>query len=180
MPLPGSRLWERLGGSDDGRDWTHENEITFVFGSDIDETWLRRRIDETMAAFAAKRTSAAERRAVHGRQRRRRNSASAGACVSRAAAGPKRPSRRRSTNCPRPVRIAKRILAAEKSPSNVNCWFSSEAAVGPRLARDAALHPLAQARCPAAGTASRDRGSRAAATRRSAASRSTVSSVSPG
>ena len=54
MPLPGSRLWERLGGSDDGRDWTRENEVTFVFGSDIDEDWLRRRIDETMTAFAAR------------------------------------------------------------------------------------------------------------------------------
>jgi anaerobic magnesium-protoporphyrin IX monomethyl ester cyclase len=59
MPLPGSGLWERLGGSDSGRDWTHENEVTFVFGSDIDESWLRRRIDETMTAFAAKRTNAA-------------------------------------------------------------------------------------------------------------------------
>ena len=59
MPLPGSRLWERLGGSDEGRDWTHENELTFVFASDIDQDWLRRRIDETMAAFAAKRTNAA-------------------------------------------------------------------------------------------------------------------------
>ena len=57
--LPGSRLWERLGGSDEGRDWTHENEVTFVFGSDIDEGWLRRRIDETMTAFADKRTTAA-------------------------------------------------------------------------------------------------------------------------
>ena len=54
MPLPGSKLWERLGGSDQGRDWTHENETTFVFASEIDESWLRRRIDETMAAFAAK------------------------------------------------------------------------------------------------------------------------------
>ena len=59
MPLPGSRLWERLGGSDEGRDWTYENELTFVFASDIDQDWLRRRIDETMAAFAAKRTHAA-------------------------------------------------------------------------------------------------------------------------
>jgi anaerobic magnesium-protoporphyrin IX monomethyl ester cyclase len=59
MPLPGSRLWKRLGCVDTGRDWTHENDITFVFGSDIDEAWLRRRIDETMSAFAAKRTSAA-------------------------------------------------------------------------------------------------------------------------
>jgi radical SAM superfamily enzyme YgiQ (UPF0313 family) len=54
MPLPGSALWERLGGDDPGRDWTHENEVTFVFSSEIDESWLRRRIDETMAAFAAK------------------------------------------------------------------------------------------------------------------------------
>ncbi len=59
LPLPGSRLWERLGGSDEGRDWTHENELTFVFASDVDQAWLRRRIDETMAAFAAKRTNAA-------------------------------------------------------------------------------------------------------------------------
>jgi len=54
MPLPGSRLWERLGGNDPGRDWTHENEVTFVFSSEIDESWLRQRIDETMTAFAAK------------------------------------------------------------------------------------------------------------------------------
>jgi anaerobic magnesium-protoporphyrin IX monomethyl ester cyclase len=54
MPLPGSRLWERLGGDDPGLDWTHENEVTFVFSSEIDESWLRRRIDETMTAFAAK------------------------------------------------------------------------------------------------------------------------------
>jgi anaerobic magnesium-protoporphyrin IX monomethyl ester cyclase len=59
MPLPGSKLWDRLGGVDPGRDWTHENDVTFVFASDIDETWLRRRVDETMAAFAARRTTAA-------------------------------------------------------------------------------------------------------------------------
>ena len=54
MPLPGSRLWDRLGAGDPGRDWTHENEVTFVFGTEIDESWLRRRVDETMAAFADK------------------------------------------------------------------------------------------------------------------------------
>jgi anaerobic magnesium-protoporphyrin IX monomethyl ester cyclase len=54
MPLPGSNLWQRLGGDDPGRDWTHENEVTFVFSSDIDEGWLRRRIDETMTAFSEK------------------------------------------------------------------------------------------------------------------------------
>ena len=54
MPLPGSKLFERLGGPDEGKDWTRENEITFVYPSDIDERWLRRRIAETMRAFAEK------------------------------------------------------------------------------------------------------------------------------
>ena len=55
VPLPGSALWERLGGPDDGRDWSHENEVSFVFDSDVDEEWLRRRVDETMATFAARK-----------------------------------------------------------------------------------------------------------------------------
>jgi anaerobic magnesium-protoporphyrin IX monomethyl ester cyclase len=53
-PLPGSKLFARLGGPDDGADWTHENEVAFVYASEIDETWLRRRIDETMRAFGEK------------------------------------------------------------------------------------------------------------------------------
>jgi anaerobic magnesium-protoporphyrin IX monomethyl ester cyclase len=53
-PLPGSTLFERLGAPDEGRDWEHENEVTFVYRSKIDERWLRRRIDETMRAFAGK------------------------------------------------------------------------------------------------------------------------------
>jgi len=66
MPLPGSALYERLGRPDEGRDWTRENELTFVFPSQVDQAWLRRRVDETMRAFAAKRrrTPAPER---HGR-----------------------------------------------------------------------------------------------------------------
>lgn len=55
VPLPGSALFDRLGGPDEGRDWEHENEVTFVYPSEIDEDWLRRRIDETMRAFAEKR-----------------------------------------------------------------------------------------------------------------------------
>jgi len=62
MPLPGSKLFERLGEPDEGKDWTRENEVTFVFPSDIDEDWLRRRIDETMAAFAEEKQAAAARR----------------------------------------------------------------------------------------------------------------------
>jgi anaerobic magnesium-protoporphyrin IX monomethyl ester cyclase len=59
MPLPGSRLFERLGQPDEGRDWTHENEVTFVYPSEIAEDWLRRRIEETMGAFAARRAARA-------------------------------------------------------------------------------------------------------------------------
>jgi anaerobic magnesium-protoporphyrin IX monomethyl ester cyclase len=54
VPLPGSRLFERLGGPDEGKDWTQENEVTFVYSSEIDERWLRRRVEETMRAFAHK------------------------------------------------------------------------------------------------------------------------------
>ena len=57
IPLPGSPLYLRLGGRDPGRDWTHENELTFVFPTDIDEEWLRRRVAETMTEFT-RRTEA--------------------------------------------------------------------------------------------------------------------------
>lgn len=55
MPLPGSPLYVRLGAYDPGRDWTHENELTFVFPTDIDEAWLRRRVAETTTEFARRR-----------------------------------------------------------------------------------------------------------------------------
>jgi anaerobic magnesium-protoporphyrin IX monomethyl ester cyclase len=55
VPLPGSKLFERLGEPDEGKDWTRENEISFVYASDIDEAWLRRRVDETMTEFARRR-----------------------------------------------------------------------------------------------------------------------------
>jgi anaerobic magnesium-protoporphyrin IX monomethyl ester cyclase len=61
MPLPGSRLYERLGGQDPGLDWTRENELTFVFATDIDEAWLRRRVDETVAEFARRRKARLDR-----------------------------------------------------------------------------------------------------------------------
>jgi anaerobic magnesium-protoporphyrin IX monomethyl ester cyclase len=54
MPLPGSELFLRLGGPDEGKDWTRENEITFVFPSEVDESWLRRRVEETLRTFAEK------------------------------------------------------------------------------------------------------------------------------
>ena len=55
VPLPGSRLFERLGSPDEGRDWTCENEVTFVYPTEIDERWLRRRVEQTIRAFARKK-----------------------------------------------------------------------------------------------------------------------------
>lgn len=55
MPLPGSQLFERLGRPDEGRDWTQENDVVFVYPSEIDERWLQRRIDQTMRTFARRR-----------------------------------------------------------------------------------------------------------------------------
>ena len=58
-PLPGSALFARLGGPDDGADWSEENEITFLYRSEFDTAWLRRRIAETMATFAGAREASA-------------------------------------------------------------------------------------------------------------------------
>jgi anaerobic magnesium-protoporphyrin IX monomethyl ester cyclase len=60
MPLPGSDLFDRLGGPDEGRDWAEENEVTFVYRSEIDERWLRRRVAETMSAFARRQQAGAQ------------------------------------------------------------------------------------------------------------------------
>ncbi len=58
-PLPGSTLFARLGGPDDGADWNEENEVTFLYRFEFDTAWLRRRIAETMAAFAGAREAPA-------------------------------------------------------------------------------------------------------------------------
>ena len=54
-PLPGSRLFDMVSGIDEHKDWNKENEITFVYNSEFDERWLRRRIGQTMEAFANKK-----------------------------------------------------------------------------------------------------------------------------
>ena len=54
FPLPGSALFARLGGPDDGVDWDEENEVTFVYESEFDADWLRGRISQTMQAFAVR------------------------------------------------------------------------------------------------------------------------------
>ena len=55
FPLPGSRLFDRVSELDSSKDWNTENEVTFVYNSEFDEAWLRKRIEETMHAFAEKK-----------------------------------------------------------------------------------------------------------------------------
>ncbi len=52
FPLPGSQLFDRVSNLDETMDWNIENEVTFVYKSEFDEVWLRRRIQETMQTFA--------------------------------------------------------------------------------------------------------------------------------
>ena len=54
-PLPGSSLFDRVSGIDENKDWNKENEVTFLYNSEFDEGWLRRRIGQTMQAFAEKK-----------------------------------------------------------------------------------------------------------------------------
>ncbi len=57
FPLPGSKLYERVNGIDQSKDWDVENEITFVYQTEFDQGWLKRRIDETMEKFFEKKAS---------------------------------------------------------------------------------------------------------------------------
>lgn len=52
FPLPGSTLFDKVSGVNPTMDWNVENEVTFVYASEFDETWLRARIAETMRQFA--------------------------------------------------------------------------------------------------------------------------------
>jgi anaerobic magnesium-protoporphyrin IX monomethyl ester cyclase len=54
-PLPGSKLFERVSGIDESKDWNTENEVTFLYSSEFDESWLRGRILQTMQVFAEKK-----------------------------------------------------------------------------------------------------------------------------
>jgi anaerobic magnesium-protoporphyrin IX monomethyl ester cyclase len=55
FPLPGSRLYDRVTGLDRNKDWEEENEVTFVYDSEFDPAWLRKRIQETLRALAERR-----------------------------------------------------------------------------------------------------------------------------
>jgi len=49
-PLPGSKLFERVSEISDD-DWNFENETRFLYRSEFDEKWLKRRIEETKEEF---------------------------------------------------------------------------------------------------------------------------------
>ena len=57
FPLPGSALYDRVSGVDPSRDWTHENDVSFVYTSEFDPHWLRCRIRQTMRAFRSRKNS---------------------------------------------------------------------------------------------------------------------------
>jgi anaerobic magnesium-protoporphyrin IX monomethyl ester cyclase len=51
FPLPGSALFDRVSGIDPSKDWSQENDVTFIYTSEFDPLWLKRRIHQTMRAF---------------------------------------------------------------------------------------------------------------------------------
>jgi radical SAM superfamily enzyme YgiQ (UPF0313 family) len=55
FPLPGSNLFDRVSGIDPEKDWREENEVTFIYNSEFDPSWIRRRIRQTMQVFAERK-----------------------------------------------------------------------------------------------------------------------------
>lgn len=55
FPLPGSNLFDRVSGIDPEKDWREENEVTFVYNSEFDPAWIKRRIRQTMLAFTERK-----------------------------------------------------------------------------------------------------------------------------
>jgi anaerobic magnesium-protoporphyrin IX monomethyl ester cyclase len=57
FPLPGSALFSRVGVLSSDQDWEIENEVRFVFRSEFDEAWLKKRINDTMDEFTRSRAT---------------------------------------------------------------------------------------------------------------------------
>jgi len=51
FPLPGSNLFTRVSGIDPAKDWSKENDVTFVYSSEFDPKWIRRRVQQTLRRF---------------------------------------------------------------------------------------------------------------------------------
>jgi hypothetical protein len=48
-------LFDRVSGIDPEKDWRQENEVTFVYNSEFDPRWIRRRIRQTMQTFTERK-----------------------------------------------------------------------------------------------------------------------------
>lgn len=57
FPLPGSALFDRVSGVDPNKDWTQENDVSFVYTSEFDPLWIKRRIRQTMKSFNQRKAS---------------------------------------------------------------------------------------------------------------------------
>ncbi len=56
FPLPGSNLFDRVSGIDPSKDWSRENDVTFVYSSEFDPRWIKRRIQQTMKKFSQRKS----------------------------------------------------------------------------------------------------------------------------
>ena len=54
-PLPGSPLYERVADVDLNKDWNIENEISFVYESEFDESKIEQKIEEFFEKFNEKK-----------------------------------------------------------------------------------------------------------------------------
>ena len=54
-PLPGSGLYRRVNGINKEDDWEIENEVRFMYKSEFDPDHIKKRINDTMAAFKEKK-----------------------------------------------------------------------------------------------------------------------------
>ncbi len=58
LPLPGTPLFSRVADIGTWEDWDFSNQVKFVYHTDFDTVWLKKRIDETMGLFRAKKLKA--------------------------------------------------------------------------------------------------------------------------
>ena len=121
-PLPGSRLFERLGGPDEGRDWESENEVTFVYrlGDRRSVAAAPHRGDH--GGVRAEAAAGGGPRLIAAPTVGSLSSLSVGLSKALSTAGAALPQRRLISNCAWPFRIAKRIFVAETSASKVSVW----------------------------------------------------------
>jgi anaerobic magnesium-protoporphyrin IX monomethyl ester cyclase len=57
FPLPGTKLFDKVGGLQADADWSYENENRLIFRSEFDEEYLNGRIEETYTKFADRQVS---------------------------------------------------------------------------------------------------------------------------